>query len=445
MSCEGSVVQERSAYNHALINPYFSLYHGAYFLGMFMSYTSFSFGSARSCIGFQQYTSLIVYITKILLDTKYFPPMPKLDDATNIGANTPFRLGKSCIANYLDDNFTLASTEKYACEVFDTLEAVTKFVGGQMSKKKKLRCLKRGQVLGLLIQCGTKSVAGMRLPSDKTLRLRELFEMLQKHKGLMDFRMLEQLCGLICWLSYYSSFGLLYTLPIVALKWMPKALRIRVFHHQHPLAWELRASINWWIKTLKCDDNMPYIWRVSSDPKRWIRLTSDASGSAWGIHDHRSIYLMSKFADDDKRPISSKELEAVNRYIEFADLRHTGLRLLCDNMQVYWSVKKKAVRPSTDISFKRQVWQFVKNCEKRSLTVLMDWISTHHNYSTDLSSRARPILALATASCIAGNTLELYCDEGISEQADDEMRMILCVLRAHCSCRHCMHAEMPNS
>ena len=394
---------------------------------MFMTYTSFSFGSARSCLGFQQYTSLIVYITKILLGPDYFPPMPKIDTHAHVGANTPFPLGKACIANYLDDNFTIACAEKHAIKVFDTLEAATEFVGGQMSKKKKLKCLTRGQVLGLIIQCGVKSVAGMRLPVDKTLRLRELFELLHRVKGQIDFRKLEELCGLICWLSYYSNFGLLYTLPIVALKWMPKALRNLAFTHEHPFAYELYESIKWWINTLKCDEDMPYIWRASSNPKKWIRLTSDASGSAWGIHDHHSIYLMGKFADDDERPISSKELEAVNQYIEFADLHHTGLRLLCDNMQVYWSVKKKAVRPSTDVSFRRQVWQFVKNCEKRSLTVLMDWISTHHNFSTDLSSRARPILALATASSIAGTPLNLYCDKGISEQADDELKIILCV------------------
>jgi len=407
-----------------MINPLFSLYHGTYFLGLFARYTSFSFGSARSCLKFQQYTSLIVHVTKILLGTKYFASNPGLAAEFSACAR---RLGLTCLANYLDDNFTISCTLKISDKVFDMLEATTEWVGGKMSAKKKMKSKKSGQVLGLIIQCGDEKKAGMRLPEDKTLNMRELINELEKKQGAFDHKKLERLAGMMCWLSYYSDTALLYSLPIVALRWLPCKVRALAFLSDHPLFYEIDASIKWWKRTLKCSNNMPYIWRANAKVKNWIRLTSDASSTDWGIHDHRSIYLMGSFIENDDRPIATKELSAINEYIEFADVRNSGLHLLCDNMQVYWSVRKKAVSPSTDSSFKQQIWRFARNCEKRCLRVVMDWISTHHNLSTDLSSRHRPILALETASAIAGRKLSLYGDDNILEQAKQEIRSILCV------------------
>ena len=391
---------------------------------MFMRYTSFSFGSARSCLKFQQYTSLIVHVTKIILGAKFFTEKPSL--AAEFSKDVA-RFGRACIANYLDDNFSLSANLRFGRIVYNTLEAATEWVGGKMSAKKKLASKMRGQVLGLLIQCGRKFIAGMRLPEDKTLKMRKLLEELDDSCGSMDHKKLEILAGMMCWLSYYSNFALLYSLPIVALRWMPLKLRTAAFRRDHPLNYEVRKSIAWWKKKLTCADNLPYIWKASESSGNWIRLTSDASSAAWGVHDHRSTYLMGTFADNDVRPIATKELQAINEYITFADARNSGMRLLCDNMQVYWAVRKMAVNPSTDTSFKKQVWNFVRHCERRCLTVVMDWISTHHNLSSDWSTRCRPLLALESASAIAGRRLSLYGDDSIYEQARREIEAILCV------------------
>ena len=188
-------------------------------------------------------------------------------------------------------------------------------------------------------------------------------------------------------------------------------------------------SIKWWLKLLDVPSKTPYIWRASDPPTNWINLTSDASESSWAIHDYRSMYLCGKFDKSfDDAIIAAKEMRAINNYIEYADPGcNTGIRLLTDNMQVMWCARKKAVGPSVNSKFKKEFWNFAKLVEKRSLTVLVDWISTHHNICADWGTRSRPLLGAASASALIGRQLDLHVDHHLILDVEREWRLIKCV------------------
>ena len=230
-------VPVRSAYNHGQLNPMFGLHHGVYFLGIFGQYTAFSFGSARSCCSFQQYTSCICRLTKLFVGPKIFPPEP---DKTAKFDSRKHAAGKACLANYIDDNFMLADSLRTGRKVLNVLRATTKFVGGKLSKSKELNNKKEGKVLGAIIVMGNKTgkkPAGMKLPSDKASSMLSSMKLLKASNNVehIEFKALETLLGRCCWVSYLSTWALLYTLPLVALKWMPKAMRYDVFRVDHPL------------------------------------------------------------------------------------------------------------------------------------------------------------------------------------------------------------------
>ena len=425
----------RTAYNHAKINALFSLYHGIYFLGLVGRYSSYSFGNARSCLGFQAYSSLIVHTTKICLGKVACPDIIPLSKHYN-STKKPY-LGTICLANYLDDNFGIGKTKRDSDHLFDTLEAVTEFVGGKMSDKKKLKSAIRGILLGLLICCGKKyanakrsdgdrDIACIRVPSTKTIPILAAVRELRDTNGLLEFSKLETVLGQLCFLSYHSLHALLYTLPLIALKWMPRKMRAAAFRMDHPLYHEIISSITWWVKLLTSDDqNEPILWRAADIPSEWISLTSDSSGSAWAIHDYRSIYLQGAFKKGDDRIIAAKELQAVNEYIRFANPDDgSGLRLLCDNMQVFYAVRKGAVSPKTNSDFKKQYWEFARLCEQKSLSVIMKWISTNDNFSSDLGTRDRPLLANASASAAIDIPLINFLDSELFNQGQRELRLL---------------------
>ncbi len=133
------------------------------------------------------------------------------------------------------------------------------------------------------------------------------------------------------------------------------------------------------------------------------------------------------FHKDDNRIIAAKELLAINKYIKFANPDEgSGLRLLCDNMQVFYAVRKRAVSPSTNSDFKKQYWEFARLCEQKSLTVIMRWISTDDNFSSDLATRCRPLLANATASAVVDAPLVNFMDSDLFNQGLRELAILKC-------------------
>lgn len=322
--------------------------------------------------------------------------------------------GQAVVANYIDDNYTLTQNATVGRKVLTVLKATTTMVGGKRSASKELNNKKEGKVLGAIVVAGRlrgKKPAGMRLPADKAIpMLASMRELLQSHCNTpIQFTKLETLLGRCCWVSYLGQGALLRTLPLVALKWMPKGMRFDVFRMDHPLRWEIMESINWWLKLLDVRGNSPYIWKASNPPTSWIDMASDASESSWAVHDYHSTYLFGMFHESERDDIiAAKELRAVNNYIEYAKPSHgSGIRLLCDNMQVMWASRKKAVSPHTDSKFKKEYWHFARLVEQRSLRVLVDWISTHNNLCADWGTRSRPLLGAVSASALVGRRLNI--------------------------------------
>ena len=61
-----SYIDLSSAYNHGKCNAIFGQMLGAQLGDMFFRFNAFSFGAARSCVAFQQFTSVICHLAKVL-------------------------------------------------------------------------------------------------------------------------------------------------------------------------------------------------------------------------------------------------------------------------------------------------------------------------------------------------------------------------------------------
>ena len=150
---------------------------------------------------------------------------------------------KSLTNHCADDNFVVARNHSIGKVAFAILLAVTVFLGAKVSKKKQLKSKRKAVVLGMLLRC---RLGGFCVTAEKvTLILADLHELV-KSRGRLEFTRSETVCGRISWAAYFSTHGTHYSLPIIALKWMPLKLRVAALSQpDHPIGREIRAAIDW--------------------------------------------------------------------------------------------------------------------------------------------------------------------------------------------------------
>lgn len=289
---------------------------------------------------------------------------------------------------------------------FQILLGVTLLLGGKISQKKILKCASKGILLGMEISC---TAGYMACPPEKARIISDALRKLKSLRGMLEFSELETLVGRLCWLAFYSTYGVRYTLPILALKWLPATVRRQAFVPGHRMYAELQGAIDWWVELL---DGSRVLWSRHHDPKSWVMINSDACLTHMCVHDYTSMFLVKKFDDGDDRIISAKEFEAVNDYLRFAKPNDgKGFLFLCDNMQVCNTVNKMGVRLSTNSKFRAEFTKFATLCEDRCYKVVAKYVRSDWNYASDIGSRRMPLLACALAESIYDSDMVLFLDE----------------------------------
>ena len=314
------------------------------------------------------------------------------------------------------DDFLFTRTAKIMDTAFDILLGVTLLLGGKVSAKKVLKSAKKGILLGMEVSC---TAGHMACPLAKAIIIRDALLKLRRLRGMLEFSELETLIGRLCWLAYYSTFGLRYTLCILALKWLPPAVRRQAFVPGHRMYAELQGAIAWWVELL---EGSRVLWCRDHDPKSWVKINSDACLTHLCIHDYTSMFLAKKFDDLDDRIISAKEFEAVNDYLRFAKPNNgKGFLFLCDNMQVCNTIGKMGVSLSTNSKFRAEFTKFAELCESRCYTVVAKYVRSDWNYAADIGSRRMPLLACALAEAVHDTEMVLFLDKPSMNDAIQEI------------------------
>ena len=113
---------------------------GIHVADLYFSLSSYSFGSARSCLSFQNLTSVVVLLARAL-------------------GGEIFNEDNCIITNYLDDIIIFARSMAWCRKAFKVLVEVMKFLGFKLSKSKQLAPCSTGVVLGLEFQLIKRAVA----------------------------------------------------------------------------------------------------------------------------------------------------------------------------------------------------------------------------------------------------------------------------------------------
>jgi hypothetical protein len=393
----GNWIDLSSAYFLGKLHPIFQTHSMGTFLGdIFMGFSSFPFGWGGAVPSFQSITSHIVNTTRASRCDLFGKP------------GGPPKVSKCLIANYLDDDFILASSKRSSDEAYTALHTTTAYLGAKMSEKKKLRSSLLFPLLGILLN-GCKLC--FQVPDDKVIVIRDLLRTLVATSGNMSQDDLESLVGKLSHLGYLSTHGLRHVYPICMLKWLPMGARVQAFAPGAPHHKRLMKSINWWKRLLGSKDRI--LWSKHDEPTKWICAVSDASEEGWCITDYTDNFLAGEYVAPE--PIARLEMRAMNNYIKnFAPPCKTGIIWLCDNRNCVYNARRKYTNSE---SLQGELEIFADSCERLGLHVASHWVSTHKNLVSDLGTRKNILLACALNDSLVGaGTAKLWLDDGAFNQ-----------------------------
>ena len=399
----GNWIDLSSAYFLGKLHPIFQIHSMGTFIGdIFMGFSSFPFGWGGAVPSFQLITSHIVNVAKAFCPRLF--GKPGLTNATPSENKPP----KCLLANYLDDDFILAPSKQTSDEAYDVLHDTTEFLGGKMSKKKKLRSARIFMLLGIMLN---GIIGCFSVPDEKAEVILTLINSLLSDPSGMSQDDLESLVGKLSHLGYLSTHGLRHVYPINMLQWLPKGARRECFRPEAPHYDKLMKSIKWWKTLLKSKQKI--LWNKHDEPDDWICVVSDASEEGWCITDVRDNFLAGEYSSPE--PIARLEMRAMNKYLEhFGPSCKTGIIWLCDNRNCVYNARKKYTKST---ALQKEFDLFADNCERYGVHVASHWVSTHKNLVSDLGTRRNILLGAAlNDSMMNSKSAKLMLDEGAFNQ-----------------------------
>jgi len=351
--------------------------------------SSFSFGSARSCLSFQGATSVIIMLAKAL-------------SRTNNQADL-FNGIDGVAVNYIDDLILLGRNETVTQKMFEFVKEVMLFLNFKLSKKKQLEATNCGIILGLEFDMRASEI---RCAEPRARDIVASITAFWNDPQAQQQSDLEHWVGQLGFLAYHSSYGAAYMPPLYHLPWVPIAKRRGVLAGHHKYSHLVLQALRWWTNLL-CGTRV--LWSVSHDPTNYIVTQSDAADRSYGVFDSRGRAVVGDFRKSRGEIIMFKELKAITAYFKRYEVPDgTGFVHLCDNQNVVRTINREYVKSS--VAFMDEFIAFHRFCESKSLSCVAHYIKSKNNLATDLMSRGEPWLALQCLDWVGLPITELRAD-----------------------------------
>ena len=342
---------------------------GLQLAGMYFRMSSYSFGSARSCLSFQGHTSVVVMLAKVL--------------ATANGLANIFNDVDGICINYIDDLVIIARNATIARKMFAYILEVMLFLNFKLSKKKQLEPTDQGIILGLEFELAMSEV---RCAESRAAEIMASISEFGNDPCAQSQDDLLHWVGQLGFLAYHSSYGGAYMPPLYAIQWVPVAKRRELLDGRHKFSHLVLQALSWW-SNLLCGSRV--LWSTSHEPVNWAVTQSDASDRSFGVFDMQGRAIIADFRKSRGQIIMFKELRAITEYFKHFDVpRNSGFIHLCDNQNVVQTINRGYAKSS--VAFRDEFIAFRKLCEDKSLSCISKYVNTKDNLVSDLSSRSEP-------------------------------------------------------
>ena len=341
--------------------------------GLFFRFSSYSFGSGRSCLSFQNHTSVVVALARAL--------------AKGNGLANIFNGIDGICVNYIDDLILLGRNAICCQKMFRYVREAMLFLNFKLSIKKQLEPTTCGVLLGLEFDMCAQEV---RCSSERAEDIVKSIEAFRQDPSAQSNEDLTHWVGQCGFLAYHATYASAYMTALYAIQWVPLEKRRGLVDGRHPLCHHVLQALTWWCGLL-CGSRV--LWSVAHDPVRWAVTHSDASDRSFGVFDMQGRAVIGDFKKSRGQIIMFKELRAITEYFKhFKVPKRTGFLHLCDNLNVVQTINRGYAKSSA--AFRDEYIAFHKFCESRALTCRSHYVNTHDNFVSDSASRSEPWLAL---------------------------------------------------